>query len=292
MEEAKGVVSYDDLLQARDYITSQTSIRPEIGVICGSGLGGLADDLDVEPSATVISYQNIPHFPAVSVAGHAGNLVFGYFTGKPAVCMQGRFHCYEGHSVQTVTLPVRVMHLLGVKTLVVTNASGGLNRSFKIGDIMIIRDHINLPGMAGCNPLIGPNDTRFGPRFPALTSAYDKSLRQLAKQTAEELGMSAYVKEGVYVHISGPNYETPAEARFLSQAGADAVGMSTAPEVVVAKHCGMRVLGLSLVTNMVIMEYESDTPPPSHQEVMETGRLRSEAMQRLVKTTIHKMSVL
>ena len=199
-------VSYDDLLQARDYIRKHTSIRPEIGVICGSGLGGLADRMDVEPPALVISYENIPHFPSVSgrgpawcvwaclvnacsssiVAGHAGNLVFGYFSGKPAVCMQGRFHCYEGHPVHTVslelasqargdimcgvqvTLPVRVMHLLGVKTLVVTNASGGLNRSFNIGDIMIMKDHINLPGMAGCNPLIGPNDTRLGLEFSCM----------------------------------------------------------------------------------------------------------------------------
>jgi purine-nucleoside phosphorylase len=182
--ERSDAVSYEQLVQARDYIAGQTAVRPEIGVICGSGLGGLAEQLDPEPAPCIMNYHNIPHFPEVSVAGHTGNLVFGCFSGRPAVCMQGRFHCYEGYSVYQVTMPVRVMHLLGVKTLVVTNASGGLNPNFRVGDIMVIRDHINLAGMAGVNPLIGPNDTRFGPRFPPLTTAYDKHLRQLTVETA------------------------------------------------------------------------------------------------------------
>jgi purine-nucleoside phosphorylase len=290
MSQARLRVDYDQLLEARDYIQSQTSVKPEFGVICGSGLGGLAEQLDAEPAPRVISYSDIPHFPAVSVEGHAGNLVFGCFSGQPTVCMQGRFHCYEGYSVQQVTMPVRVMHLLGVKTLVVTNASGGLNPAFNIGDIMVMKDHINLAGMTGVNPLIGPNDSRFGPRFPALTTAYDKQLRQLILRTAQELGMGQYMREGVYVHITGPNYETPAEARFLHKIGADTVGMSTAPEVIVAKHSGMRVLGLSLVTNKVILDNDTEAIPPTHEEVMETGRKRAEEMQKLVRTTLYKLS--
>lgn len=283
-------MNYEDLEKSRDYIQSKTSVRPLIGVICGSGLGGLAEQLDKDQPSNIIPYSDIPHFPTVSVAGHAGNLVLGYFSGLPTVCMQGRFHCYEGYSVQQVTMPVRVMYMLGVRTLIVTNACGGLNPQFKVGDIMVITDHINLAGMAGLNPLIGPNDARFGPRFPALTCAYDKQLRHLLLETAQELRMMSYMREGVYVHITGPNYETPAEARYLRMIGADTVGMSTAPEVVVAKHCGMRVLGLSLVTNTVILDNDSCAVPPTHEEVMDTGRARSQELQTLVRTTLHKLN--
>lgn len=284
-------LSYEDITAVADYLRKRTQIRPAIGVICGSGLGGLGNDLDRDQPTDVIPYNEIPNFPKTTVAGHKGNLIFGYLSGKAIMCMQGRFHFYEGHPPQKITMPVRVMHMLGVKMLVVTNAAGGLNPDFKHGDIMLMRDHLNLCGMAGHNPLIGGNEDRFGPRFPAMSNPYDNKLRNLAKEVAKELDMDSFLREGVYCHLSGPSFETPFESRFLKLIGCDAVGMSTAPEVVVAKHCGMTVLGFSLITNMVILENDSSVPEPSHQEVMETGDRRAKDMQLLVRSIVDKYSL-
>lgn len=281
--------SFEDLEDIARFIQQKTSVRPTLGVICGSGLGGLAEDLDQDRPKDVFSYSEIPNFPVCRVKGHAGNLVFGYLAGQPTVCMQGRFHFYEGHPSWKITMPVRVLQLLGVEILIVTNASGGLNENFNMGDIMILSDHINMIGMTGFNPLVGENEDRFGPRFPAMTSSYDRELIRLTKEAAQELGMAGFVQEGVYVSLSGPSYETPAESRLLRLFGADSVGMSTAPEVVVAKHCGMRVLGISLITNKVIMSPDSTHPPPTHQEVMDTANRRAKDLQLLVKTVVHKV---
>lgn len=261
-----------------DSLLERSGHQPKIGIICGSGLGGLADLVE---NPTVIDYATIDGFPMSTVPGHAGRLVFGTLGGKQVVCMQGRFHPYEGYPLWKVTLPVRVMRLMGVEILIVTNASGGLNPDYKVGDLMIMKDHINLPGMAGNHPLVGPNDDDFGPRFPPMSKAYQKEFRKIAHEQAEAMGISSIVREGVYVCVSGPSFETPAEASFLQHAGADVVGMSTAPEVVIAKHCGLKVLGISLVTNNVVRDIDSAVEA-CHEEVLETGRMRSKTMQEWV----------
>lgn len=213
---------------------------PETAIILGSGLGSLAEEIE---QATVIPYRQIPHFVNSTATGHKGNLIHGYLAGKPILAMQGRFHYYEGYSMEEVTYPVRVMKLLGVKNLIVSNAAGGINPNFKIGDLMLLRDHINmLP-----NPLIGQNDERFGPRFPDMTRAYDREFLKIAHEVAEENQIP--VKEGVYVGLTGPSYETPAEYAFYGKVGGDAIGMSTVPEVIVARHAGLRVFGMSVITN-------------------------------------------
>uniref|UniRef100_H2SDU9 Purine nucleoside phosphorylase n=1 Tax=Takifugu rubripes TaxID=31033 RepID=H2SDU9_TAKRU len=245
---SKEQISHDEYQKAADWLTSQTRHRPQVAIICGSGLGMLADTLKSQNS---FAYSDIPGFPQSTVQGHAGRLVFGELNGKTCVCMQGRFHMYEGHSLCKTTFPIRVFKLLGVETLIVTNAAGSLVDGLHIGDIMIIKDHINFPGLVGFNPLTGPNDDKFGPRFPAMSSCYDKGLRCLAMEVAKELDVAGIMQEGVYAMVGGPNFESIAEARLLHCLGVDAVGMSTAPEVVVATHCGMRVFGLSLITNKV-----------------------------------------
>lgn len=232
---------YDQVAESVASICMRTQVKPAVALILGSGLGAMADEIQ---DATVIPYNQIPHFPHTTVPGHAGRLVIGMLEGVPVVAMQGRFHFYEGYTLQLVTLPVRVMHLLGAHTLIVTNAAGGINEAYIPGDFMLIRDHINIAGMAGANPLMGPNDQRFGERFPPLDGAYDPALRTLARSVAK-----VTLHEGVYVMVSGPSYETSAELRFLRILGADAVGMSSVPEVLVARHMNMRVLGLSLISN-------------------------------------------
>ncbi|MGH0167021.1 UNVERIFIED_CONTAM: hypothetical protein FKN15_052108 [Acipenser sinensis] len=221
------------------------------------------------------------------VPGHEGCLVFGDLKEKPCVFMQGRFHLYEGYSLCKVTFPVRIFKLLGVETLIVTNASGGLCKDFKAGDIMIIKDHINLPGFAGQHPLCGPNEERFGIRFPCMSDAYNKDLRKLALDISAQLGYSDFVREGVYCMVSGPNFETIAEARMLHILGSDSVGMSTIPEVTVAKHCGLRVFGLSLITNKVSLDYNREEKV-NHEEVLEMCKMRAEMLQNLVNTLIAK----
>ncbi|XP_062244983.1 purine nucleoside phosphorylase 6 [Platichthys flesus] len=282
---SSGRYSYEEYKETADWLRDHTEQRPKVAIICGSGLGGLADLLQ---NKTVLSYEKIPHFPVSTVPGHAGKLVFGSLQGHECVCMQGRFHFYEGYAMQTVTFPVRVFKLLGVETMIVTNACGGLNTNYSVGDIMLIKDHINMPGFAGQNPLCGRNDERFGDRFPCMSDAYDRDLMALAKQTAAEQGCDSFLQEGVYCMVAGPSYETIAECRALRMMGADTVGMSTVPEVVVARHCGLRVLGLSLVTNMTVTDYDSHEKA-NHKEVLETTRHRAKDLERLVSHLITKI---
>ncbi|MCX6139707.1 MAG: purine-nucleoside phosphorylase [Candidatus Kapabacteria bacterium] len=232
---------YESILEAVTAIRTTSASEPRIGVILGTGLGGLVSQVEI--SAT-IDYDDIPHFPISTVESHHGRLVFGTLNGIEIVVMQGRFHAYEGYSLQQITFPVRVLHRLGVQTLIVSNACGGMNPLYRRGDIMLIDDHINL---LGDNPLIGPNDERLGPRFPDMSEPYSRRLLALAEQAALE--RSTKVHRGVYVAVTGPNLETRAEYRFLRTIGADVVGMSTIPENIVARHMGMEVLGLSIVTD-------------------------------------------
>ncbi|KAM4612804.1 purine nucleoside phosphorylase 4a [Polymixia lowei] len=283
----KQEISYDDYQQTANWLLSQTKHRPQVAIICGSGLGTLADALKCQDA---FLYSDIPGFPQSTVKGHAGRLVFGELKGKTCVCMQGRFHMYEGHSLCKTTFPVRVFKLLGVETLIVTNAAGSLADSYQPGDIMIIKDHINVPGLTGMNPLNGPNDDKFGPRFPAMSGVYDKELRRLAMDIVKQMGVAQYVQEGVYAMVGGPNFETIAEARLLHRLGIDAVGMSTAPEVVVAAHCGLRVFGFSLITNKVVKSYD-DTESVNHEGVLEVSKLRSHTVQHLVTELISRMDI-
>jgi purine-nucleoside phosphorylase len=254
-----------------EYLHAATAIRPLIGVVCGSGLGGLSKCLT---RTTTVKYEDIPEFPQSTVEGHAGELVFGFLDAYPVVCMRGRFHSYEGYEMRETALPIRVMYLLGIKYLLVTNAAGGLNPDYNVGDIMVMGDHLNMPGLSGKHPLVGPNDARFGQRFTPLSECYDRKLQELAHATAERLQLTHRVRrKGVYCFVSGPTYETPTESKLLRLVGGDAVGMSTVPEVIVATHCGLRVLGLSLITNKAIFPGEDHLPAASHEEVLEATQL-------------------
>ncbi|KAM4710352.1 purine nucleoside phosphorylase isoform 1-T1 [Discoglossus pictus] len=279
-EEKPNGCSYEDYKETADWLLSKTKHRPTVAIVCGSGLGGLGELLKDQ---VVFEYSDIPNFPKSTVPGHAGRLIFGNLSGKPCVCMQGRFHFYEGYPLWKVTFPIRVFCLIGVKTVVVTNAAGGLNQEFEVGNIMVIKDHINLVGFGGQNPLFGHNEDRFGPRFPPMSDAYDKELRKLALKTGEELGYSKIMREGVYCGIGGPNFETIAECKFLNQLGADAVGMSTVHEVVVARHCGLRILGMSLITNKAVMDYDSNLTA-NHEEVLKAGKDSAMYMEKLLST--------
>lgn len=263
--------AFPPIQAAVEFIVSRTDQKPEIALVLGSGLGMLASRIE---RAVRIPYHEIPHFPVSTVEGHAGELVIGELAGRTVVAMNGRFHLYEGYSPQQVTMPVRVMQRLGAKTLVVTNAAGGINTSYKPGDLMIISDHLN---MQFRHPLIGPNDDAFGVRFPDMSAAYTPRLRELAKKVATEQGVAH--QEGVYVGLTGPSYETPAEIRMFRLLGADAVGMSTVAEVLIARHAGMEVLGISCISNMAA----GILPQPlSHIEVMETTERVKESFARLV----------
>jgi purine-nucleoside phosphorylase len=246
--------------RAAKFILSKTQLRPHVAVILGSGLGAFADDL---AGAVRIPYEKIPGFPRSTAEGHAGRLVIGKAGDVVVAAMQGRVHFYEGYSLNEVVFPMRVLGRLGIRAAILTNAAGGINTDFKQGALVVIRDHINLQGS---NPLIGPNDERFGARFPDMSQAYSKSYRSIASEEARRLGIEAF--EGVYAALTGPSYETPAEIRYLRTIGADLVGMSTAPEVIVARHMGIRVLGISCVTNMAAGILDQ---PINHAEVMETG---------------------
>jgi purine-nucleoside phosphorylase len=227
-------------------------------------------------------------FRLCAVAGHAGELVFGKLGGAEVVCMKGRFHSYEGHPMSKIAMPIRVFKEMGVEIMFVTNAAGGLNPNFKVADVMIMSDHLFLPGMAGKNPLVGENDADYGPRFVPMTDPYDPSLSKLAWETARQLELleKGFIhRDGTYAMVSGPNYETPAECRYLLAGGADAVGMSTAPEVVVARHCGIRCLGFTLVSNVCVMSVNGG-PPPNHAEVLEATQVRAVQMEKLVAAII------
>ena len=245
---------------AAQFLLSQTSLRPRIGLVLGSGLGAFADELS---DATSVPYKHIPSFPCSTAIGHAGNFVIGKTEGVPVAAMQGRVHLYEGYTPKQVTFPTRVFGRMGIKALILTNAAGGINLEYKQGALVIVSDHINLQGQ---NPLVGPNDERFGPRFPDMTRAYWKPYRDLAFEEAGRAGKSVYT--GVYAGLLGPSYETPAEIRYLRAIGADLVGMSTIPEVIVAAQMGMKVLAISCVTNMAAGILDK---PINHLEVLETG---------------------
>jgi len=254
---------------------------PQVGIILGSGLGALADEVDAVAS---IPYGEIRGFVESSVVGHAGRLVLGTLEGTRVAVMQGRLHFYEGHDLQQVTFPVRVLKTLGAETLVITNAAGGLNPDFKAGDLMLIEDHINLLGWGGHNPLMGPNEDNLGPRFPAMNPAYDPALLRLAQEAADECNIP--VRRGVYIMVAGPNYETRAELRLLRQWGADAVGMSTVPETLVARHGGMKVVGISNITNMAFADSDE---PVNHEEVLSVAEESRPRFIKLMKTLISKL---
>ncbi len=263
------------IMKAADHIRRKIGETPQIGLILGSGLGVLADEIE---NPVAIPYEEIPEFPVSTVAGHAGELVCGSLQGKPVIAMKGRFHYYEGYDMEKVTFPVRVMKEIGVEKLIVTNAAGGINPDFEPGDLMIITDHIN---NMGHNPLIGPNNPDLGVRFPDMSEAYSREFRTLATGAAEEAGIK--VKEGVYVANTGPSYETPAEVRMLRGFGGDAVGMSTVPEVIVARHAGLNVLGISCISNMAAGILDQ---PLNHEEVIETTEKVKEGFLKLVKQII------
>ncbi|MBK0009964.1 purine-nucleoside phosphorylase [Priestia aryabhattai] len=264
--------------QTKDYLLSQMGQSPSIGLVLGSGLGILADEIE---NPTYIPYNELPHFPASTVTGHAGRMVIGDLKGKRVIAMQGRFHYYEGHSLEAVTYPIRIMKAIGVQQIIVTNAAGGINPNFKPGDLMIIQDHINLTSQ---NPLIGPNEEEFGERFPDMSEAYSKKLIALAKDVASKNKIN--MVEGIYAGMLGPSYETPAEVNFLSIIGASAVGMSTVPEVIVAQHSGLEVLGISCISNMAAGISEHSL---THDEVMETTENIKSQFLQLVKEVIAAM---
>ena len=258
-------ISLKQLKEISDLIQSKSTHRPTIGMILGSGLGLLADEVE---NADYVEYSQIPHWPESTVEGHSGQLVIGNLEGQSVVVMQGRAHYYEGYSMAQIGLPVRVMKLLGVKTLFVTNAAGGVNPEFEPGDLMLITDHINLIGMGGLSPLRGQNIDSLGPRFPDMMNAYNDVLRDIAVGISSEIDIG--LRQGIYASLAGPNFETPADLRFLQVIGADAVGMSTVPEVIVARHSGIRVLGISGISNKANLDGNT---PTSHEEVIEAGRV-------------------
>ena len=266
---------YEKVQNSAEFIKSRTKHNPAIGIILGSGLGALVDLIE---DKEIIPYKEIPGFPVGSLAGHAGELVLGKLGGQTVICMSGRFHYYEGFTMKEVTYPVFVMKMLGVENLIVTNACGAINKEFKPGDLMIITDYINILGV---NPLIGPNDERFGPRFPDMSEAYSKELIAKAENVADNLGID--YKHGVYALFNGPCYETAAEIRAFAAMGADTVGMSTVPETTVANYLGIKVFGLSCITNMAT---GIATVKHSHEEVLKTANEASEKLCRWVKELI------
>ena len=274
--------SRQDYQAAADYIASQTSHRPIIGLVLGSGFGEFADAIE---NADIIPYADIPHFPRSTVEGHKGRLVVGQMEGQTVMVMQGRVHFYEGFTMEEVTFPVRVMRAFGIQVFILTNAAGGLNPDFRAGDIMLIEDQINLLGLVGNNPLMGPNDPELGPRFPDMSTLYDRRLRELAIDIARKAGVT--LRRGVYVGLSGPAFETPAEVRMLRALGADATGMSTTNEALVARHGGMRVLGFSGITNEAIDVIDSPRVT-SHEEVLETGKVLVPRMVTLLRGILRR----
>lgn len=268
----------DKIEEAANYIETKINIKPEIALILGSGLGVLAEEIE---DSTVIKYEDIPNFPVSTVEGHAGQFVVGTLEDKKVMAMQGRFHYYEGYSMQEIALPIRVMYKLGINSLVVTNAAGGINRNFEPGNFMIIQDHINL---MGDNPLKGENFEEFGPRFPDMSEIYNENLRELAEKVAVENKIKTV--KGIYVGLEGPSYETPAEIRYLREIGVDAVGMSTVPETITANHMGMNILGISCITNMAAGVLPK---PLDHKEVIEIAEKVKPKFSTLIKGILKEM---
>jgi purine-nucleoside phosphorylase len=276
-------ITLKNLDQVAGIIRSKIKKQPRIGLILGTGLGSLAEAV-LNPS--IIPYSELPDWPVSTVVGHTGRLVAGELDGQNLLVMQGRVHYYEGYSMAQVTFPVRVMQRLGVEILIVTNAAGAINPAFSPGDVMLITDHLNLAGMAGLNPLIGPNLDEIGPRFPDMSQAYDRELCALARKVAIENKLVLH--EGVYVGLSGPSFETPADLRFLRLAGADSVGMSTVPEVTVARHGGTRVLGFSGISNKANLDGNTVT---SHEEVLESGTMIVPKLETLIRGVLKVLSL-
>jgi purine-nucleoside phosphorylase len=274
-------VTLEQIDQAADAIRKRTSYRPRVGLILGSGLNGLADSVQ---KADIIPYGELPNWPVSTVQGHAGRLVIGELEGQKALVMQGRIHFYEGYSMSQITLPVRTMLRLGLEMMFVTNAAGGVNPDFAPGDVMLITDNLNLIGMMGGNPLMGPNIDELGPRFPDMSQAYDRKLMDLARQVASNENVP--LCEGVYCALSGPSFEGPADLRFLRGIGADAVGMSTVPEVIVARHGGMRVLGLSGISNKANLDGSTAT---THEEVIEAGKVITPKIEKIIRGILRSL---
>lgn len=268
----------EQIKESADYIRTRTGASPEVGIILGTGLGGLVNEIVIEHS---VPYEEIPHFPLSTVEGHSGRLIFGTLGGRPVLAMQGRFHFYEGYDMKQVTFPVRVMKALGINNLVVSNASGGVNPDFEIGDLMILNDHIN---MFPTNPLIGKNYPELGPRFPDMSDVYDKLLIAKAKEIASRNGIK--VQEGVYLGLTGPCLETPAEYHFVRVLGADTVGMSTVPEVIVGRHGGMRCFAISIITDMGV---KGRIVKVTHQDVIDVASKAEPKMTLIMKELVAQM---
>ncbi|NMC16029.1 MAG: purine-nucleoside phosphorylase [Chloroflexi bacterium] len=274
-------ITMQEIDAAAACVRGRISIQPQIALILGSGLGPLADEVE---SPAIIPTNEIPNWPVSTVQGHKGRLVIGRLMGKPILVLQGRAHYYEGYSMSRIGLPVRVMQRLGVQTVVLTNAAGGINPEFFAGDLMLITDHLSLLPMTGPNPLRGPNLDEFGPRFTDMSEVYDKELLALAQQVSDEQNLN--VRRGVYAGLSGPSFETPADCRFLRQAGADAVGMSTVPEAIVARHGGLRVLGISGISNKIDINGNNVA---SHEEVLEAGKIIVPKLSALIKGVLARL---
>jgi purine-nucleoside phosphorylase len=274
-------ITLQQIDEAADAIRARTSYKPRVGLILGSGLNSLADSVR---DADTIPYADLPNWPRSTVPGHVGRLVIGKLEGQPVLVMQGRVHFYEGYSMSQVTLPVRVMIRLGIEMMFVTNAAGGINPDYAPGDVMLITDNLNLIGMAGANPLMGPNIDELGPRFPDMSRSYDPELMQIARRVAAENNIP--LREGVYCGLSGPSFETPADLRFLRLAGADAVGMSTVPEVIVARHGGMRVLGFSGISNKANLDGSTIT---THEEVIEAGKVITPKIETIIRGVLRSL---
>ncbi len=274
-------ISLEEIDEVVAAVRARTKYQPKIGLILGSGLGGLADSIE---NPDLIAFNDLPHWPKSTVRGHVGQLVIGELENQPVMVMQGRIHFYEGYSMSQVTLPIRVMQRMGIEILVVTNAAGAINPEYVPGDLMLITDNLNMVGMMGFNPLIGPNIDELGPRFPDMSQAYDRKLSELARQAAKDT--SVLLREGVYAGLSGPSFEGPADLRFLRAVGADAVGMSTVPEVIVARHAGTRVLGISGISNKANLDGNTST---SHQEVLDAGIGMVPKLEKILRSVLRKI---
>lgn len=275
-------ITLTEIDEASGFLAKRFRIQPKTGIILGSGLGELAEQIE---DAVVIPYAEIPHWPVSTIHGHAGRLIVGRLEDQPVMAMQGRAHFYEGYPISRIGFPIRVMQRLGVKSLIVTNAAGAIHPDYLPGDVMLIVDHINLVGMAGMNPLRGPNLDEFGERFPDMSQPYDHKLMDLCRQAADEAGIS--LREGVYVWLAGPSFESPAELRFLRTIGADAVGMSTVPEVIVARHGKMRVLGISGISNKANLDGSTVT---THEEVLEAGKILVPKLTVLIRGVLRRLA--
>jgi purine-nucleoside phosphorylase len=273
--------SLEQIESIGNFIRSKSKDRPQVGIILGSGLGALAASVE---SSTIVPYNVIPEWPISTVIGHQGHLVIGKFENKRVIVLQGRAHYYEGYSIAQVALPVRVLQRLGIEILIVTNAAGAVNPNYAPGDLMLITDHINMIGMAGLNPLRGPNLDAMGPRFPDMSQAYDKGLMETARKVATEEKIK--LQEGVYISLAGPSFETPADLRFLRIIGADAVGMSTVPEVITARHGGTQVLGISGISNKANLDGATTT---THEEVLEAGQILTPKLTMLIRGVLRRL---